>query len=68
MREEIKSGQAEVASTVNAFQEKEEPNPGEKEAVVERQEMPNEEAAIHSLRACQKEMMASQETMEACPG
>jgi hypothetical protein len=28
-----------------------EPNPGEKEAVVERQEIPNEEVAIQSLRA-----------------
>jgi hypothetical protein len=35
-----------------ATPEKMEPNPGEKEAVVEQQEIPNEEAAIHSLRAC----------------
>jgi hypothetical protein len=28
-----------------------EPNSGEKEAVVERQEISNEEVAIHSLRA-----------------
>jgi hypothetical protein len=32
-----------------------EPNPEEKEAVVERQEIPNEEAAVHSLRACRRE-------------
>jgi hypothetical protein len=32
--------------------EKVEPNPGEKEAAVERQETPNEEVAIHPLRAC----------------
>jgi hypothetical protein len=41
-----------------------EANPGEKEAIVERQ-MPIEEAAIHSLRACRKETMACQETTEA---
>jgi hypothetical protein len=33
---------------------------------VEWQEIPNEEAAIHSLRACWKEKMACQGTMEAC--
>jgi uncharacterized protein with WD repeat len=27
-------------------------NPGEKEAVVERQKIPNEETVIHSLREC----------------
>jgi hypothetical protein len=45
--------------------EKMEPNLKEKEAVLEWQEIPNEEAAIHSLRACQIEMMACQETKEA---
>jgi hypothetical protein len=45
--------------------EKTEPNPGEKEAFVERQETPNEEAAIHSLRTCRKEWTACQETTEA---
>jgi hypothetical protein len=39
-------------------QEKMEPNPGERAAVVERQEVPNEEASIHSLRARRKEMIA----------
>jgi hypothetical protein len=29
-----------------------EPNPGEKEAVVEQQEIPNKEAAIRFVRAC----------------
>jgi hypothetical protein len=29
-----------------------EPNPGEKEAIAEQQEIPNEKVAIHSLRAC----------------
>jgi hypothetical protein len=38
-----------------------EPNPEEKEAVVERQEIPNEEVAIHSLRACRNERTAIQE-------
>jgi hypothetical protein len=33
-------------------QEKMESNSGEKEAVVEQQKIPNEEVAIHSLRAC----------------
>jgi hypothetical protein len=42
-----------------------EPNPGEKEAVVERQEIPNKEATFHSLRACQIERMACQRTTEA---
>jgi hypothetical protein len=32
---------------------------------VERQEIPNEEATIHSLRACRKETMACQDTTEA---
>jgi hypothetical protein len=31
------------------------PNQGEKGAVVERQEIPNEEVAIHSPRACRNE-------------
>jgi hypothetical protein len=42
-----------------------EPNSGEKEAVVERQEISNVEVAIHSLRACRSETAASQEAMEA---
>jgi hypothetical protein len=44
-----------------------EPNPGLKEAVVERQETSNEEIAItsNSLCACREETMACQETMEA---
>jgi hypothetical protein len=33
---------------------------------VEQQEVPNEYAAIHSLRACQKDAIACQEMMEAC--
>jgi hypothetical protein len=42
-----------------------EPNPGEKEAAVERQETPNEDVAIYSLRECRKETMACQGTTEA---
>jgi hypothetical protein len=42
-----------------------EPNPGEKEAVVERQEIPSEEADIHSLRACREERTACQGVTEA---
>jgi hypothetical protein len=41
------------------------PYPGEKEAVVERQEVPNEEATVHSLSACWKETIACKETTEA---
>jgi hypothetical protein len=36
---------------MEANPEKMEPNPGEKEAVVERLEIPNEDVAIQSLRA-----------------
>jgi hypothetical protein len=46
--------------------EKIEPNPGETEAVMERQETSNEEVAINSPRACQDERTTCQETMEAC--
>jgi hypothetical protein len=45
--------------------EKIELNPGEKEAAVERQETPNEEIAIYSLRECRKETIACQGTTEA---
>jgi hypothetical protein len=40
-----------------------EPNPGE-EAVMEQQEISNENAAIHSLRACRSETAAFQEATE----
>jgi hypothetical protein len=39
-----------------------EPNPGEKEAIVEQQEIPNEEVVIHSLKACQKETTSHEST------
>jgi hypothetical protein len=39
----------------------------EKEPIVERQEIPNKEVAIHSLRACQIKRMACQEAMKANP-
>jgi hypothetical protein len=42
-----------------------EPNPREKEAVIEWQEIPNEDVAIHYLRACRNERRACQETTEA---
>jgi hypothetical protein len=42
-----------------------EPNSGEKEAVAERQKIPNKEVAVHSLRTCQSETAASQEATEA---
>jgi hypothetical protein len=41
-----------------------EPNSGENEAVVERQEISKEEVAIHSLKACRSETAASQEATE----
>jgi uncharacterized protein YhfF len=41
------------------------PNPGEKEVIAEWQENPNEEVALHSLRACQNKRMACQEGLEA---
>jgi hypothetical protein len=93
MREDIKSDQAEMRSTIDAFKEKMdawianrktdrkettachvemeasikkmESNSGEKEAVLERQKIPNEKVAVHSLRARRSEAAASQETMEA---
>jgi hypothetical protein len=40
-------------------------NPGEKEAVVEWQEISNKEVAIHSLSACRNERTACQEMTEA---
>jgi hypothetical protein len=51
-------------------QEMMEPNSGEKEAVVDRQVNPNEEVAIHSLRACRSKTTASQEgtATEPYPG
>jgi hypothetical protein len=43
-----------------------EANPEETEAMVERQEISNEEAVVHSMRAWHKEAVACQETTEAC--
>jgi hypothetical protein len=40
-------------------------NPEERKALVEWQEIPNEEAAVHFMREWRKEMMACQETTEA---
>jgi hypothetical protein len=54
-RADMKDGGKERMACQEAMEanpEKMEPNTGEKEAVVEWQEIPNEEAAIHSLRAC----------------
>jgi hypothetical protein len=47
--------------------EKIEPNSGEEEAVVEQQEIPNEEVAVHSLTACRSETAASQEATKTEP-
>jgi hypothetical protein len=51
--------------TVEANLEKIEPNSGEQEAMVERQEIPNEDVAVHSLKAYRNEITAYQETTEA---
>jgi hypothetical protein len=51
-----------------ACQEETVSNPGAKESVVELQEIPNEDEAIHLLRACRKEMLACQEETVANPG
>jgi hypothetical protein len=69
MREDIKSSQAEIISTIDAWItdikvarkettachdkteasiKKMEPNPGKKETVLEKQEIPKEEVAVHS--------------------
>jgi hypothetical protein len=40
-------------------------NPGKTKVVVERQEIPNEEAAVHPVRAWWKETVACQETTKA---
>jgi hypothetical protein len=57
-----------------AFQEatdanpkKMEPNPVEKEAVVEQQEIPNKEVVVDSLSACRNKRTACQGVMEANP-
>jgi hypothetical protein len=42
-----------------------EPNLGEKETAVKWKEIPNEEVAVHSPRACQSKTSAFQEAMEA---
>jgi hypothetical protein len=42
-------------------------NSGEQAAVVERQEIPNEEVAVHSMRACRSQRTACQEATEANP-
>jgi hypothetical protein len=55
---EMKDGRKEGTVSQDATEanpEKMEPNPGEKEAIAERQENPNEEVALHSLRACREQ-------------
>jgi hypothetical protein len=55
---DMKDGRKEMTAcqeATEANREKMEPNPGEKEGVVERRKIPNEESAIHFLRACRKE-------------
>jgi hypothetical protein len=64
----MKNDRKETTACQNAMGanlEKMELKPGEKEAVVERQEIPKEEVAIRSLRACRNERMAFQEATEA---
>jgi hypothetical protein len=52
---------------MEASLEKMEPNPGEKEVAVGRQEIPNEEVAVHSLNACRNERTACQKATKANP-
>jgi hypothetical protein len=47
--------------------EKIEPNPGEKETSVQRQDIPNEEVAVQSQKTCRSETAASQEYTETKP-
>jgi hypothetical protein len=47
-----KSGWLASSEKTDANAEKMEPNPGEKEAIVEWQGITNKEEAIYSLRAC----------------
>jgi hypothetical protein len=61
-RKERRAGQE--ATEVNL--EKMETNPGEKEAVLEPQEKPNQEVAIHFPRDDRKETMSCQVTTAAC--
>lgn len=58
---EIKDWQKEIMSCQDAMEtnlEKIEPNSGEVDTIVEWQEIPNKELAIHSLRACWNERTA----------
>jgi hypothetical protein len=65
MKEDRKERTA-CQEVTEATPEKMEPNQGQKEATVEQQEIPNQEFAIHSLRACRNEesMAVSAEKME----
>jgi hypothetical protein len=68
--EDIKNDGKETTACQDAMEgnrEKIEPNPGEKEAVVEGQEICNEEVAINSLWACQNERTPRQEATKANP-
>jgi hypothetical protein len=60
-REETTPCQYETGASIKKM----EPNPGEKETAVERQEIPNEEIAVHFPRACRCETAASQEAAGA---
>jgi hypothetical protein len=52
---------------MEASLEKFEPNPGEKEAAVERQDISNEEVAIHPLRVCRNRRTTCQIATKANP-
>jgi hypothetical protein len=51
-REKLRATSGADYEATEVYPEKMEPNPGEREAVVEWQEIPNEEAEIHALKAC----------------
>jgi enterochelin esterase-like enzyme len=66
MKEDQKERTA-CQEVTKANPEKMEPTPGEKETIVQQQEIPNEEVAFHSLRACRNEKTACQEEIETKP-
>jgi hypothetical protein len=68
MEANMKDNREETTACQDAMEasiKKMEPNSGEKEVVVERQEISYEEVVIHSLRTCRSETAASQEATEA---
>jgi hypothetical protein len=63
-REETTACHDEMEARIN----KTEPNSGEEETAVNRNEIPNEVVKVHPLRTCQSETAASQEATKTEPG